>query len=156
MKRNVIAALLALALTGLTVRAGAQDKQPAVNPTGTWESKMLTATGQAPSSQTLKLKLEGGKLTGTLSRQAGGKLEQLPLEDAKLKGSDISFATHNFAVSYLNNVLQPTDTNKWSHSEYRGKISGDIIKGKIERKSWNTETSRTLDWEAKRVKAATQ
>ena len=156
MKRKVTTALLALAFTGLTFRAGAQEKEPAVNPTGTWKSTTLSATGQAGSSQTLKLKLEGGKLTGTLSRQAGSKIEQLPLEDAKLKGSDISFATHNYAVSYVNNVLQPTDTNKWSHSKYQGTISGDTIKGKIERNSWNTENSRTLDWEAKRVQATTQ
>jgi hypothetical protein len=156
MKRKVTIALLALALTGLAFRSGAQDKEAAVNPTGTWKSTTLSATGQAASSQTLKLKLEGGKLAGTLSRQAGSKVGQLPLEDAKLNGSDISFATHNYAVSYVNNVLQPTDTNKWSHSKYQGTISGDTIKGKIERKSWNMENSRTLDWEAKRVKPATQ
>jgi len=156
MKRKVITAFLALALAGLTFRAGAQDKEPAVNPTGTWKSTILSATGQAASSQTLKLKLEGSKLTGTLSRQAGSKVEQLPLEDTKLKGNDISFATHNYAVSYVNNVLQPTDTNKWSHSKYQGTIRGDTIKGKTERTSWNTENSRTLDWEAKRLKATTQ
>ena len=155
-KRKVTIALLAMALTGLTFRAGAQDREAGVNPTGTWTSITLSATGQVASSQTLKLKLQGGKLTGTLSRQAGSKVEQLPLQDAKLNGSHISFATHNYAVSYVNNVLQPTDTNKWSHSKYQGTISGDTIKGKIERTSWNTENSRTLDWEAKRVKATTQ
>ena len=118
MNRQVTLVLLALALTGLAFRSGAQDKEAAVNPTGTWKSITLGATGQVSSSQTLKLKLEGGKLTGTLSRQAGSKVEQLPLQDAKLNGSDISFATHNYAVSYENNVLQPTDTNKWSHSKY--------------------------------------
>jgi hypothetical protein len=86
MKRQVTTALLALALTGLTFRAGAQDKEAAVNPAGTWKSITLGATGQVASSQTLKLKQEGGKLTGTLSRQAGSKVEQLPLEDAKLNG----------------------------------------------------------------------
>jgi hypothetical protein len=156
MKRKVTIAFLALTLTGLTFHAGAQDKEPAVNPTGTWKSTILSATGQAASFQTLKLKLEGGKLTGTLSRQAGSNVEQLPLQDAKLKGSVISFATHNYAVSYVNNVLQPTDTNKWSHSKYQGTIRGDTIKGKTERTSWTTENSRTLDWEARRVKAPTQ
>jgi len=155
MKRKVTTALLALALTGFTFRAGAQDQEATVNPTGTWKSTTLSGTGQVSSSQTLKIKLEGGKLTGTLSRQAGSKVEQLPLEDAQLKGSEISFATHNYAVSYVNNVLQPTDTNKWSHSKYQGTIRGDTIKGKIERTSWNTENSRTLNWEAKRVKATT-
>ena len=74
--------------------------------------------------------MEGGKLTGTLSRQAGSKVEQLPLQDATLNGSNISFATHNYAVSYVDNVLQPTDTNKWSHSKYQGAISGDTSKAK--------------------------
>ena len=156
MNRQITLVLLALALTGLAFRSGAQDKKAAVNPTGTWKSITLGATGQVASSQTLKLKVEGGKLTGTLSRQAGSKVEQLPLQDATLNGSNISFATHNYAVSYVDNVLQPTDTNKWSHSKYQGTISGDTIKGKIERNSWNAENSRTLDWEARRVKATTE
>src|ERR1035438_4596795 len=80
MNRQITLVLLALALTGLAFRSGAQDKEAAVNPTGTWKSITLGATGQVASSQTLKLKVEGGKLTGTLSRQAGSKVEQLPLD----------------------------------------------------------------------------
>ena len=148
MKRNITTALLALALTGFTLHAGAGDTGSAVNPTGTW--KLVTGTNAA-TPQNLKLKLEGGKLTGTLSRQAGYKVEQLPLLGAKLKGSEISFETHNYAVSYVNKVLQPTDTNKWSHSKFQGTISGDTIKGKIERESFMT-SPRTLDFEAKQVK----
>lgn len=53
-KGKATTALLALALMGLTVHAGAQDKEPAVNPTGMWESTITTATGQPASSQTLK------------------------------------------------------------------------------------------------------
>jgi hypothetical protein len=147
-------ALLALVLTGWTLCAGAQDKKPAVNPTGTWELKTLNAKGQAP--QSLKLTLAGGKLTGTLSRNAGSKIEQLPLVDAKLNGSEISFATHVYALVYENNVLQQTDTNKFTHSKYQGQISGDTIQGKVEKKSWREEMSRTLDWEAKRVKGTTR
>ena len=148
MKRIVTTALLAL--TSLALRAGPQDKGSVVNPTGTWNLTTLSATGQPASPQTLKLKFEGGKLTGTLSRQAGSKVEQLPLEDSKLKGSDVSFATHNYAVSYVHNVLQPTDTNKWSHSKFQGTISGDTIKGKVERQSY-MGNNHTLDWEARRV-----
>jgi hypothetical protein len=147
-------ALLALVLTGSTLCAGAQDKKPAVNPTGTWEFKTLNAKGQPP--QILKLTLTGGKLTGTLSRNAGSKVEQLPLEDAKLKGSEISFATHVYALVYENNVLQPTDTNKVTHSKFQGQISGDTIQGKVEKKSWREEESRTLDWQAKRVNGTTR
>ena len=150
MKRELTTVLLALALTGLTFRAGAADTGAAVNPSGTW-SLTTTSGTNVTSPQTLKLKLEGGKLTGTLSRQAGYKVEQLPLLDAKIKGSEISFATHNYAVSYVNKVQQPTDTNKWSHSKFQGAISGDTMKGKVERESFMTSL-RTLDWEAKRVK----
>ena len=148
MKRNLTTALLALTLTGLTFRAVAQGTGSAPNPTGTW--KLVTGTN-VNFAQTLKLKLEGGKLSGTLSRQAGYKVEQLPLLRAKLSGSEISFETHNYAVSYINNVQQPTDTNKWSHSKFAGTVSGDSIKGKVERESFMT-SRRTLDFEAKRVK----
>jgi hypothetical protein len=138
--------LLFLAITGSSSNAA----DTAVNPAGTWELKTLNATNQPPSL--LILKLEDGKLTGTLSRNAGSKVEQLPLEDAQLKGSEISFAVRVYALEYKNNVLQPTDTNKVTHSTFQGRISGDTIKGKVEKKSWVDETSRTLDWEAKRVK----
>jgi hypothetical protein len=148
MKRNVTIALLALALTGLTLRAGAESTELAVNPTGTW--KLITGTNAA-SPQTLKLKMEGEKVTGTLSRQAGDKVEQLPLENGMLKGSEIIFGTHSYAVSYINHVRQPTDTNKVSISKYQGTISGDTIKGKVERHSF-MGGDRTLDWEAKRVR----
>lgn len=99
----------------------------------------------------MALKLEGGKLTGTLSRHASSKLELLPLEATQLKGNEIAFAVHVYAMVYENNVLQPTDTNKVTLSRYQGWISGDTIKGKVEKKSWLEENIRTLDWEAKRV-----
>jgi len=136
-----------LAVAGLTLSAG----EPAVNPTGTWRSTISSTKTQAPSAgQTLRLKLERDRLSGTLSRVAGGKIEQLPIEDAKLKGSEISFATRHYALVYENNVLQPTDTNKVTHSKFQGQISGDTIKGKVKREYMGN--SRTQDWEAKRVK----
>jgi hypothetical protein len=147
-RKEIIVSVLVgcLAVTSLTLGAGG----PAVNPTGTWELKSLSV-GNQPGS-VLKLKFEGGKLTGTLSRNAGSRIEQLPLEEAKLKGSEISFATHAYALHYENNVLQPIDTNKVTLSKFQGQISGDTIKGTVEKKSWREENSRTLDWEAKRVK----
>jgi hypothetical protein len=110
MKRIVTTALLVLALTSLALRAGAQDKGSVVNPTGTWNLTTLSATGQPASPQTLKLKFEGGKLTGTLSRQAGSKVEQLPLEDSKLKGSDVSFATHSERTHLAKPAALPPST----------------------------------------------
>jgi len=152
MKHNVTTPLLALALLGLTLRAGAENTELGVNPTGTW--KLVTGTN-ATSPQTLKLRLEGDTLTGTLSRQAGYKVEQLPLEGGKLNGSEITFRTHSYAVSYINNVPQPTDTNKVTISKFQGTISGDTIKGKVERDSYLGH-QHTLDFEAKRVKATTR
>jgi hypothetical protein len=137
-----------LAVAGWTVSANAADDQSAINPTGTWKVSFDKQT----NSPTLKLKLAGDKLTGTMSRQAGYKVEQTPIQDGKLKGDEISFATHVFALSYVNNVLQPPDTNKMMHSKFQGKISGDTIKGTVERESTTTGTVRTLDWEAKRVR----
>jgi len=131
-------------------------EEPAVNPTGTWELRILSPGSNVLklnlSPQVLKLNFEGRKLTGTLSRQAGSKIEQLPLEDAKLTGSEISFATHVFALSYQNNVLQPTDTNKVTYWKFKGQITGDTMTGKVEKTSWQEEGNRTRDWEAKRVK----
>ena len=148
MKRNVTTALLTLALTGVMLRAGAESTELAVNPTGTW--RVITGTNTA-SPQTLKLKLEGEKVTGTLSRQAGDRVEQMPLENGMLTGSEITFGTHSYAVTYIQNVRQPTDTNKVSISKYQGTISGDTIKGKVERHSF-MGGDRTLDWQAKRVR----
>src|SRR5438874_2171474 len=58
--RTLTAAVLVLGLAGLT---GADDKK--ADPTGTW--KWTTDFGGQKREQTLKLKLEGDKLTGALS-----------------------------------------------------------------------------------------
>jgi hypothetical protein len=156
MKLNQIhrsaAALFALVLVSSPLHSNAQDKAPAVNPAGTWEVRTLSPGSHSSPPQTLKLKLENGKLTGTLSRPAGSKVEQLPLEGATLSGTEISFAVHTYTLHYENNVLQPTDTNKVTRSTFKGKIHGDTIKGKVEKKSWQEQLNRTQDWEARRVK----
>jgi len=147
--KTLIVPILAgfLTVTGLTLSAG----EPTVNPTGTWIVTISTTNTQArPAGQTLKLKLEGEQLTGTLSRNAGGKIEQLAIEEGNLNGSDISFTTRHFALVYEHNVLQPTDTNLVTHSVFQGQIRGDTIKGKVEREYMGNR--RTQDWEAKRVK----
>ncbi len=132
----------------------AEPDKAAVNPTGTWEFRTITSGKQSGTPQTLKLKFDGAKLTGTLSRNAGNKVEQVPLEDATLKGNEISFATHVYALVYQDNVLQPTDTNKVTLSKYQARITGDSMKGKVEKKSWRDEYSRTQDWQATRLKGA--
>jgi hypothetical protein len=137
-------ALLILAVTGPTVCAG----EPAANPTGTWKVTVSSTNTQArPTAQTLKLKLDGGTLTGTFSYNSSptvngkARVSELPITEAKLQGNEISFNfTHPPAAGN-----GPNATNS-----YQGKISGDTIKGTFTTE-WMGQT-RTRGWEAERVK----
>lgn len=120
-----LTACLVLA-TGL---AQAADKKN--DPTGTWKWSFTGQNGQTRET-TLKLKLEGDKLTGTIS----GRESDTAIEDAKLTGDDVSFK-----------VTREFNGNKVT-MKYNGKISGDSIKGKIE--SERDGQPRSRDWEAKR------
>ncbi len=113
----------------LGVAALAADKK--ADATGTWKWSFTTQNGQTRET-TAKLKVEGDKLTGTVS----GRQNETPIEDAKLNGEDISFkVTREFNG---NKIIQ----------KFAGKISGDTIKGKIETDRNGENSSR--DWEAKR------
>jgi len=113
----------------LGVAAQAADKK--ADPSGTWKWSFTTQNGQTRET-TAKLKVEGDKLTGTVS----GRQNETPIEDAKLNGEDISFkVTREFNGS---KIIQ----------KFAGKISGDTIKGKIETDRNGDNSSR--DWEAKR------
>jgi hypothetical protein len=125
------------------IRAG----EPAVNPTGTWKVTTTTNLQARPAAQTLKLKLDGSTLTGTLtynsSPTVNGKasVSELPISEAKLLGDEMSFKfTHPPA----------SGNGPGATYSYQGKISGDAIKG-----TFITELmgqSRTRDWEARRLK----
>jgi hypothetical protein len=116
----------------LGVLARAEDKKS--DPTGSWKWSFTTQNGQTRDT-TLKLKLEGDKLTGTISGRGG----ETAITEAKLKGEDISFE-----------VTRENNGNKFTQ-KYTGKISGDAIKGKIEFERNGQTQSR--DWEAKREAA---
>ena len=115
----------------LGLQAKAQDKK--ADPTGTWKWSVTGQGGQTRET-TLNLKLDGDKLTGKISGRGG----ETDIEEAKLKGEDISFQ-----------VTCEFNGNKVT-TKYVGKISGDIIKGKIE--SQCEGQPQTRDWEAKREK----
>lgn len=133
-----------LAITGPTARAG----EPAVNPTGTWKVTVTSTNTQArPVAQTLKLKLDGGTLTGTFTYNSSAivngkaRVSELPITEAKLQGDEISF-----------NFSHPPAAGNGPNADYcyQGKISGDSIKG-----TFTTEVmgqTRTRAWEAERVK----
>jgi hypothetical protein len=124
--KRMAAVICVLAVAGL---ARADDKP---NPTGTWK---YTAEVNGQSIEvTIKLKLEGDKLTGTVSVPD----VESKIEDGKYKDGEASFRA-NFDVG----------GNKFS-IKYKGKIKGDSFKGKreIERDGQTT----TLEFDAKRSK----
>jgi hypothetical protein len=125
MKRLLTAALV-LSFVGL---ARADDK---ANPTGTW--KWTVTFNDQTREMTLKLKLDGDKLTGMMVR----KDQETPIEDATFKDGEISFK-----------VTRERNGQKFT-TKYTGKVSGDTIKGKSE--SERDGQTQARDWEAKRSK----
>jgi hypothetical protein len=137
-------ALLVLAVTGLTVSASAGDAKLTADPTGTWKVTRSTTNAQVhPSEQTLKLKLNVGTLTGTLSNvstvNGKSRLYQWAIKEGKLQGNEIFFTvTHPFEVG-----------DGEVTSSYHGKISGDAIKGTF-KMEFSGQIS-TRGWEAQRL-----
>lgn len=123
---------LAICLLFVTASAlSAADKK--ADPTGTWKWSFTGQNGQTRET-TLKLKLDGEKLSGSVTGRNG----DTAIDDAKIKGDEISFA-----------VTREFNGNKFT-AKYNGKLAGDTIKGKIETER-DGET-RSRDWEAKREK----
>ena len=130
MKRLAAAAAF-LALFALVSTARAEDKP---NPTGTW--KWTVDFGGQTREVTLKLKLEGDKLTGTM---VGRDNQETPIEDAKYNKDtgDVSFK-----------VTRERDGQKFT-IKYSGKVTGDTLKGKTEVNFGGED--RSFDFEAKRA-----
>ena len=124
MQRLLVAALV-VACTGLVGSAQASDNDP----TGTWN--FPTARGVA----TVKLKLEGHKVTGAMIRKAG----DLKVEDGIFKGGAISFR-----------VPGGTPGGQPMVHMYQGKLMGDTIKGSAT--IVLPDRVAAGDWEAKRAK----
>ncbi len=104
----------------------------AAEATGTW--KWTVERNGQTIEQTLKLKQDGEKLTGTISRQDN----ETAIEEGKVSGDTVTFK-----------VTREFNGNKIVFS-YEGKLKDDAIKGttKFER---NGE-AQSRDWEAKRQK----
>jgi|DewCreStandDraft_4_1066084.scaffolds.fasta_scaffold213700_2 hypothetical protein len=125
--KRVLASVLMIVLAGTV---SADDK---VNPTGTWKWEAGRA-GQR-REVTLKLKLEGDKLTGSLPGRQG---RETPIEEGTFKDGKLSFV-----------VTREVQGNKIV-TKYSGTVEGDTLKLKVE-----TERNgqvRTQEIEAKRVK----
>src|SRR5437660_6710713 len=132
---TTLSRVAARAILALSAVAQAQDKK--ADPTGTWTWSTPGRNGGPERKSTLKLKLEGEKVTGTLSAPGrGGQSSDVAISEGKLNGDEISFA-----------VTREVSGNKLT-AKYSGKISGDSIKGKIENERNGQTQSR--DWAAKR------
>jgi eukaryotic-like serine/threonine-protein kinase len=126
--------VVAAATVRVTMPATQPDVPPPApdrtNPTGTWK----WTSGFGDREYTLKLRLDGDRLSGTLSRDA----TNAPIRDAKVEGGKLSFS------ATLQRGGQRFTT------KYSGEVSGDTIKGQ-----YVTEfggRTRTSEWEAKRAK----
>jgi hypothetical protein len=127
------AALVVLAAVGFLGLAGAARAADAPDPTGTW--KWTINFNNQTREATLKLKLEGDKLTGAMVGRNG---QETKIEEGKYKDGEISFA-----------VTRERNGQKFT-TKYKGKVEGDTIKGKQE--SERDGQLRSRDWEAKRAK----
>ncbi len=135
--QRLFALTFILAIAGSPVLTRAADKpKPAdkPNPTGTWKWE-VNFNGQT-FDLTLKLKIDGDKLSGTM---IGPNDQETAIEDAKFADDKVSFS-----------VVREINGNKTTR-KYTGKLSGDTIKGKSESERDGQTTSR--DWEAKRETA---
>lgn len=129
----------------LAVGASAQDKK--VDPNGKWT---WTSEGRDGNLRTnsITLKLEGDKLTGTVTGFRGGRggggggggaAPENAIEEGKVTGDEVSFQ-----------VTREGQNGKIV-SKYTAKIAGDTMKGKWE-VDRNGETM-TREFEAKREAA---
>jgi len=127
--RHLMTAALVLVMVAVAGLARAEG----TDPTGTW--KWTVTRGEQKYESTLKLKLEGDKLTGAMLGRSG---QETAITDAKCKDGEISFT-----------VTREREGRKMT-AKYSGKVSGDTIKGKIEFQREGQSQSR--EWEAKRAK----
>jgi len=126
MKRIVAAAVMLAFVVVVSVASGAED------PTGTW--KWTSMFGDTTIESTLKVKLEGDKLTGTY---IGRNNTESPISDGTFKDNVVKF-----------NVVREVNGNKFT-IKYSGTLTGDTIKGKLE---FDREGAQSREWEAKRQK----
>lgn len=129
MQRTACVALV-LTLSALAGTVSAADK---ADPTGTW--KWSFTFNNTTRETTLKLKLDGDKLTGAIIRRNN---EETPIADATIKDNEVAFS------------LSRERNGQKIVTKYKGKLDGDTIKGTSETERDGKTQSR--EWEAKREK----
>ena len=146
MQRNIKTLLQAAACLALMVSISAS----AADISGTYSWTQPGRNGGPDRKTTLKLKVDGEKLTGTMTAPAGGRRgagadagkaappADLELKEGKVKGDDVSFNTVREGQN------GPVTT------KYTGKVSGDSIKLKFERPGRNGGEPTPVEIEAKK------
>jgi hypothetical protein len=122
------------AITLLTLIAFVSVVSAAEDPTGNWKSTVML--GKKSQDVTIKLKLEGDTLTGTIGGGQGNR--EAAISDGAFKDGKVSFS-----------VIREQKGEKLTQ-KYTGTVSGDTIKGKIETERGGK--ARSTDWEATRQK----
>jgi hypothetical protein len=125
----------AVLLTGTIIQAQAQDKK--VDPTGTYVWTQAGRNGGPDRTNTLTLKLDAGKLTGSIMApgRGGAAAAATPISDGMLMGTNVMF-----------NVVRDVNGNSMTN-KYSGGLADGTIKGKIDTDRNGQVNSR--DWEAK-------
>ena len=114
--------------------AGTVQAAEKPDPTGTW--KWSVTFNDMKRDFTLKLKLDGDKLTGAM---LGRNNQETAIEEASYKDGEVAFS-----------VTRERNGQKFT-TKYKGKVDGDTIKGKSE--GMRDGQTQSRDWEAKREKA---
>ena len=151
--QKTLAALLITAVLALgAVTTQAADKKDASG-TWTWAQQggrggQGAAANATPRKSTLKLKVDGDKLTGTLTQPGRGRPAPdgtaapaptpTEISDGKIKGDEISF---NVKREFGGNTMV---------IKYAGKVAGDTITGKVERPGRDGGDPMSTDWTATR------
>jgi opacity protein-like surface antigen len=99
--------IMLLAVLALVCAVSAQ----AADITGKWIAQVPGRDGQTRET-TFNFKVDGEKLTGTMSGRQG----DVPLQDGKVQGADVSFVT---VMNFQGNEVK---------LNFKGKVSGDEIK----------------------------
>ena len=147
MQRNIKTLLLQLAAC-LALMAGITAS--AADVSGTYSWTQAGRNGGPDRKTTLMIKVEGDKVTGTMTAPAGGRGGQggqapaaptpIELKDGKIKGDEISFSV----------TREGRQGGTPTTIKYAGKVAGDTIKIKYEQPGRGGGEPTPVEVEAKK------